>query len=144
RYFPEPDLPPLVLTADWIERIRNDLPELPAARAARFGEDYQLKEYDRDVLTANPHIADYYESVARAHGDFKSAANWVMGEVLAHLKTSRESIRTLRLRPADLAQLLDLVRDGIISHTAAKQIFTRTAEQGGSPAQIAQEEGLLQ
>jgi aspartyl-tRNA(Asn)/glutamyl-tRNA(Gln) amidotransferase subunit B len=143
RYFPEPDLPPLVLTPEWIDRVRHDLPELPAARRARFIEAYTLGEYDVDVLTASPQLADYYEAVARAHGDGKAAANWVMGEVLARVKSEGGDLDTFRVRPQDLAQLLNLVRDGIVSHTAAKQVFARMAETGDPPAQIAEREGLV-
>ncbi len=143
RYFPDPDLPPLVLALAWIEKMRQDLPELPAARRVRFSRVYELAEYDVDVLTADPHVSDYFESVARAHGDPKAAGNWVMGEVLAHLKNSNIDIGRIRARPADLAQLLDLVRDGIVSHTAAKQIFTSMAASGDSPSQIAEREGLI-
>ena len=143
RYFPEPDLPPLILSPDWIDQVRKDLPELPAARRARFAEDYKLGEYDVEVLTATPRLADYYESVARAHGEPKAAANWVMGEVMATLKTSGEDVARFRVRPADLASLLDLVRDGIVSHTAAKQIFGRMVATGDPPAQIAEREGLV-
>jgi aspartyl-tRNA(Asn)/glutamyl-tRNA(Gln) amidotransferase subunit B len=143
RYFPEPDLPPLVLSIDWIGKMQHDLPELPAARRTRFATDYSLGEYDVDVLTANPRLADYYESVARAHGDPKAAANWVMGEVLAQLKGSGEDISRFRVRPADLAALLNLVRDGIVSHTAAKQIFGHMVATGDTPAQIAEREGLI-
>jgi aspartyl-tRNA(Asn)/glutamyl-tRNA(Gln) amidotransferase subunit B len=143
RYFPEPDLPPLILAPEWIEQLHHDLPELPAARRNRFASDYGLGEYDVEVLTANSHVADYYESVARAHGESKAAANWVMGEVLATLKTSGEDISRFRVRPADLAALLGLVRDGIVSHTAAKQIFSRMVATGDPPAQIAEREGLV-
>jgi aspartyl-tRNA(Asn)/glutamyl-tRNA(Gln) amidotransferase subunit B len=143
RYFPEPDLPPLILAPEWIEQVRHDLPELPAARRARFAEDYTLGEYDIEVLTANPNFADYYESVARAHGEPKAAANWVMGEVMATLKTSGEDISRFRVRPADLASLLNLVRDGVVSHTAAKQIFGHMVATGDPPAQIAEREGLV-
>ena len=143
RYFPEPDLPPLILAVEWIEQVRKALPELPAARRARFVTDYKLSEYDVEVLTAGPALADYYESVARAHGEPKAAANWVMGEVMATLKTSGEDVAQFRVRPADLAQLLNLVRDGIVSHTAAKQIFARMVATGDPPAQIAEREGLI-
>jgi aspartyl-tRNA(Asn)/glutamyl-tRNA(Gln) amidotransferase subunit B len=143
RYFPEPDLPPLILSIDWIAKMRHDLPELPAARRARFATDYALGSYDVDVLTANPRIAEYYEAVARTHGDAKAAANWVMGEVLAQLKASGEDIATFRVRPADLAQLLDLVSGGVVSHTAAKQVFTRMVASGDPPGQIAEREGLI-
>jgi aspartyl-tRNA(Asn)/glutamyl-tRNA(Gln) amidotransferase subunit B len=143
RYFPEPDLPPLILALEWIEKARHDLPELPAARRARFATEYKLGEYDVEVLTSNPDLADYYESVARAHGEPKAAANWVMGEVMATLKTSGEEVSRFRVRPADLAALLGLVRDGIVSHTAAKQIFSRMVATGDPPAQIAEREGLV-
>ena len=143
RYFPEPDLPPLILSIDWIAKMRHDLPELPAARRARFATEYTLGPYDIDVLTANPRIADYYESVARTHGDAKAVANWVMGEVLAQLKSSGEDVADFRVRPADLAQLLDLMSAGIVTHTSAKQIFTRMVATGDPPGQIAEREGLL-
>ena len=143
RYFPEPDLPPLVLALDWINRMKHDLPELPAARRARFTTAYKLGEYDVDLLTADPRLSEYYEAVARAHGDAKAAANWVMGEVLAQLKTSGGDIASFRVRPQDLAGLLDLVRDGFLSHTAAKQVFVGMVTTGDPAAQIAAREGLV-
>lgn len=143
RYFPEPDLPPLILSIDWIAKMKHDLPELPADRRKRFTTEYSLGDYDLDVLTANPRVADYYESVARAHGDPKAAANWVMGEVLALLKTSGIDISGFRIRPADLAQLLDLVKGGVLSHTAAKQVFALMEVSGDPPGQIAEREGLI-
>jgi aspartyl-tRNA(Asn)/glutamyl-tRNA(Gln) amidotransferase subunit B len=96
------------------------------------------------VLTADPELADYYESVARASNDPKASANWVMGEVLAQLKASGQEIGAFRVRPHDLAELLNLVRDGVVSHTAAKQIFSRMVATGDTPAQIAEREGLVQ
>ena len=143
RYFPEPDLPPLVLSIEWIAKMRKDLPELPAARRTRFAADYALGPYDVDVLTANPRVAEYYESVARAHGDAKAAANWVMGEVLGQLKLAGHDISSFRVRPADLAQLLDLVSGGVVSHTAAKKIFARMVATGDAPGQLAEREGLI-
>jgi aspartyl-tRNA(Asn)/glutamyl-tRNA(Gln) amidotransferase subunit B len=143
RYFPDPDLPPLILDQQWIEKERHDLPELPAARRARFTAEYKLGDYDVEVLTSNPRLADYYESVARAHGEPKAAANWVMGEVMATLKTSGEDVSRFRVRPADLAALLGLVRDGVLSHTAGKQIFAHMVATGDQPAQIAEREGLV-
>jgi aspartyl-tRNA(Asn)/glutamyl-tRNA(Gln) amidotransferase subunit B len=143
RYFPEPDLPPLVLDADWIARMRHELPELPEARRGRFVTEYALGAYDVEVLTASPRLSEYYEAVARAHGDPKAAANWVMGEVLAQLKATGVDVDSFRVRPQDLAELLNLVRDGIVSHTAAKQVFTAMVATGDRPAQIAQREGLV-
>jgi aspartyl-tRNA(Asn)/glutamyl-tRNA(Gln) amidotransferase subunit B len=143
RYFPEPDLPPLLLEQGWIDRMRDELPELPAARRTRFAKEYGLGDYDVDVLTADPQVADYFESVSRAHGDAKASANWVMGEVLAQLRASGQDATTFRVRPHDLAELLNLVRDGVVSHTAAKQIFGRMVDTGDPPAQIAERDGLV-
>lgn len=143
RYFPEPDLPPLILERKRIDRAREHLPELPAARRARFEKEYQLKEYDVEVLTASPALADYFEGVARQHGDAKTAANWVMGEVLAALKASGQDVGHFAVRPRDLATLLDLVRDGTVTHTAAKQIFATMSTTGDTPADIAARGGLL-
>lgn len=143
RYFPEPDLPPLILADEWIEQQRKALPELPQARRERFMSEYGLGEYDTEVLTAGRELSDYYESVARQHGDPKAAANWVMGEVMATLNATGEDPDHFRVRPADLAQLLNMVRDGLLSHSAAKRVFAVMAESGDRPEQIAQREGLL-
>jgi aspartyl-tRNA(Asn)/glutamyl-tRNA(Gln) amidotransferase subunit B len=129
-----------------IERIRRELPELPQARAARFTTSYpSLTAYDVGVLTSSRALGDYFDEVATRSGDPKAAANWVLGEVLASLKSSEggQSIHELRVRPAGLGELLALVRDGVVSHTAAKQIFTAMAERGGEPRAVAEREGLL-
>ncbi len=108
RYFPEPDLPPLKLDAAFIAGIRDSLPELPAARRARYASAFGLGEYDLEVLTANPRVAEYFERAASASGDAKATANWVMGEVLAALKTSGQDIAQFPVGPKDLAALLNL------------------------------------
>jgi aspartyl-tRNA(Asn)/glutamyl-tRNA(Gln) amidotransferase subunit B len=143
RYFPEPDLPPLVLSEAGIDRVRRTLPELPAARRARYTTDYKLGDYDVEVLTASPHVAQYFEATVQAHGDAKAAANWVMGEVLAAVKASGGEIASFRVAPGELAALLNLVRDGVVSHTAAKHIFGVMLASGGDPAGIAAREGLV-
>ncbi len=144
RYFPEPDLPPLHLEPAFVAGIRDALPELPAARRARYASAFGLGEYDIEVLTANPRVADYFERAASATGDPKATANWVMGEVLAALKTSGQDIADFPVGPTDLAALLTLVRDGVVSHTAGKQIFGLMCTDGGEPADIAKREGLVQ
>ena len=144
RYFPDPDLPPLRLTKDWIARIRDKLPELPDAKRRRLAAEYKLGTYDIDVLTASPRVAEYFEVVAHAHGDAKTAANWIMGEVLATLKNTGVSIERFSVRPADLATLLDMVRSEVVSNTAAKRIFALMVESGDRPEQIAEREGLTQ
>jgi len=144
RYFPDPDLPPLVIELSRIEQARRDLPELPVARRARYREAFALSPYDADVLTASRSLGDYFEEVVRQHGDTKTAANWVMGEVLASLKATRLDIDHFPIRPADLAELLDLVRDAVLSGTAAKRVFAIMADTGERAPQIAQREGLIQ
>jgi aspartyl-tRNA(Asn)/glutamyl-tRNA(Gln) amidotransferase subunit B len=144
RYFPEPDLRPLILDEKWIDHARKDLPELPDARKARLAGEFGLSPGEVEQLTATPALAEYFEAVARASGDGKVAYNWVMGEVMAALRESGEDISHFKVRPADLAQLIALVRDGTISHTAAKRVFARMVETGKPAAQVAADEGLLQ
>ena len=144
RYFPEPDLRPLMLDQKWINDTKKDLPELPTARRARFVEAYSVSDAEVDQLTVTPALGEYFEAVARASSDGKAAYNWVMGEVQAAVRASGEDIAKFRVRPADLAQLLNLVRDGTVSHTAAKRVFAQMAASGKPAAQIAADEGLLQ
>jgi aspartyl-tRNA(Asn)/glutamyl-tRNA(Gln) amidotransferase subunit B len=143
RYFPEPDLPPLVLDRKTIDLAREQLPELPAARRERFAAEYGLGAYDVEVLTATSRLAEYFEQVARASEDAKASANWVQGEVLAAIKATGEPIDRFPVRPADLAELLRLVRDGVLSHTAAKQVFGVMQRTGERAPQIAEREGLV-
>ncbi|MEP6905347.1 MAG: Asp-tRNA(Asn)/Glu-tRNA(Gln) amidotransferase subunit GatB, partial [Gemmatimonadales bacterium] len=144
RYFPEPDLRPLILDADWIAHIKGSVPELPSARKSRLSKDFGVTAEDVEKLTASPAIAEYFESVARGSGDGKAAANWVMGDVQAALNSSGNDISTFAIRPADLAQLINMIRDGLVSHAAARRVFAVMAETGKQPAQIAHDEGLLQ
>lgn len=143
RYFPDPDLPPLVLERSRIKEIEKELPELPAARRERYRASYGLGDYDIEVLTASAALGSYYEQIVRTGADAKTAANWVMGEVRAALNASHVTIENFPVRPADLAELVGLVRDGIVSHTAAKRIFTVMSTTGERAPQIAHREGLL-
>ena len=144
RYFPEPDLRPLTLDEKWVSDARKHLPELPDARKARLTQEFGISTIEVEQLTATPAVAEYFEAVARASGDGKAAYNWVMGEVLAALNATGAEISHFRVRPADLAQLLTLVRDGTVSHTAAKRVFALMVETGKLPAQVAADEGLSQ
>jgi aspartyl-tRNA(Asn)/glutamyl-tRNA(Gln) amidotransferase subunit B len=144
RYFPEPDLRPLMLDDKWIGDARKHLPELPDARKKRLAQDFGIAPIEIEQLTATPALAEYFEAVARASADGKAAYNWVMGEVLAVLKATGSDLSHFRVRPADLAQLLNLVRDGTVSHTAAKRVFALMVETGKPPAQVAADEGLSQ
>ncbi|HUQ21120.1 MAG TPA: Asp-tRNA(Asn)/Glu-tRNA(Gln) amidotransferase subunit GatB [Gemmatimonadaceae bacterium] len=143
RYFPEPDLRPLILDRGWISQIQSNVPELPDARKKRYATDYGISAEDVEKITVEPAFADYFESVARASGDGRGAANWVMGEVLATLNARNVSIGEFAVRPADLAQLLGMIRDDLISHNAAKRVFALMVESGKPAAQVAQESGLL-
>jgi aspartyl-tRNA(Asn)/glutamyl-tRNA(Gln) amidotransferase subunit B len=144
RYFPEPDLRPLTLDEKWVGEARKHLPELPDARKKRLTEEFGISPVEVEQLTATQAVAEYFEAVARASGDGKAAYNWVMGEVLAVLNASNGDIAHFKVRPADLAQLLNLVRDGTVSHTAAKRVFALMVETGKPPAQVAADEGLSQ
>jgi aspartyl-tRNA(Asn)/glutamyl-tRNA(Gln) amidotransferase subunit B len=144
RYFPEPDLPPLVITDERIDRARGRMPELPSARRARYAVQHAgLTEYDIDVLTSSQSLGVYFERVASISGDAKTSANWVLGEVLAMLKDTNADISSCSVRPEDIAELIALVRGDVVSHSAAKQIFAIIAAKGGAPRVVAEREGLL-
>jgi aspartyl-tRNA(Asn)/glutamyl-tRNA(Gln) amidotransferase subunit B len=140
RYFPDPDLPPLVLSGTWIEEIRSELPELPAARRARFGAQYGLPSYDAGVLTADRAIAEYYEAVVAAGADPKAAANWVMTESL----TGYNEVGRFAISAQALASLLALIKAGTVSHQAAKKVFLELGADGADPRAVAERLGLLQ
>ena len=144
RYFPEPDLPPLVLKVEWLEEQRAALPELPAVRRARFVSTLGVPAGDAEVLTADRAVADYFESVAAAAGDGKVASNWVMGEVLASLNTSGGEIHDFPVTPARLGSLIALVKGGALSSTAAKTVFQTMLTDPAEPKAIAERDGLLQ
>ena len=143
RYFPEPDLPPLVLAQDFVDRMRHSIPELPEKRRQRFVDEYALGSYDIEVLTSSAELADYFEGVARQSDDPKAAANWTINGVLAALNASGESLESFRVRPADLAGLIKLVRDGIVAHSAARQVFAEMVKTGDRAEQVARREGLV-
>jgi aspartyl-tRNA(Asn)/glutamyl-tRNA(Gln) amidotransferase subunit B len=146
RYFPEPDLPPLVLTAGWIAARREELPELPAARRERMMAQWGIAAPDAAVLSATAELADYFEALAAAHGDGKTAATWVMGDVLAWLNDRKQVLAGFPLVPHTLAGLLDIVRDGVVSRTAARQVFFAMLDEGGTraAADVADALGLRQ
>jgi aspartyl-tRNA(Asn)/glutamyl-tRNA(Gln) amidotransferase subunit B len=144
RYFPEPDLPPLVLPAGMSERVRAALPELPAARARRLRARYSLPVYNAEVLTATRALADYYEATVAAGAEPRAASNWVMTDVLAWLNQRQVEIAALPITPAALAGLVGIVADGTISSGSGRRVFARMAETGRSAATIVAEEGLAQ
>jgi aspartyl-tRNA(Asn)/glutamyl-tRNA(Gln) amidotransferase subunit B len=145
RYFPEPDLPPLVVTPGELARIREGLPELPAARRARFQEAYGLPAYDAGVLTATRSTADYFEAVTGAGVAPKTASNWVMGPVLAAVKESGGELAGHPVTPARLAELIRLVEEGTVSQNVGKDLLTRMAGgEARGPREMVEAEGLAQ
>src|SRR6185295_19180151 len=112
RYFPEPDLPPLVVSPAWTEEVRAALPELPAEKRRRFVAEYGIPDYDAGVLTLSREVADYYETVARESGNAKAASNWVMTEVLRKLKDDERPIGACPVPPARLAELVKFIDRG--------------------------------
>jgi len=123
RYFPDPDLPPLVISADWIERVRAGMPELPRLMAARFVADYGLPEYDATTLTQSKTMAAFFEATARVCGNAKLASNWIMGEVSRRANALDLGFDALPITSGQLAQLIGRIGDGTISNNAGKQVF---------------------
>ncbi len=143
RYFPDPDLLPLVLDAAWVEKIRAGLPELPDAKKSRFASEYGLNHYDADLLSAELATADFYEGVAKGR-DGKMAANWVLGELFALLNRSSVGIESSPLSATALGELIDLIGNGTISGTIAKEVFLKMVASGKSASVIVDEDGLRQ
>jgi len=144
RYFPEPDLPPVVVSAARIDAVRATMPELPDARRRRFVAAYGLPEYDAGVLTQSAELANYYEQVASAAGNPKAASNWVMGELLRTLNERGQSIEGAPLKPHALAGLILLVDKGEISSSIAKEVFATMYDSGRAAEEIVASEGLAQ
>jgi len=142
RYFDDPDLIPLAIPDERIERVRAALPELPAQKRARFESEHGLPAADADTLTASRGLADFFEAVARAHGDARVAANWMLRDVLAALKEREIEIEELPVAPDALARLLRLVDEGRATARSAREVFAAMAERGGDPEAILRERGL--
>ncbi len=144
RYFPEPDLVPLQVSAEWVEEIRQSLPELPNARKQRLMEAYGLSSYDAGVITASQAMANYFDVVVGHGADAKAAANWLMGEVSKVLNASNISITEFAVTPENLASMLELMQKGTISSKIAKTVFEEMVASGKDPATIVKEKGLQQ
>jgi aspartyl-tRNA(Asn)/glutamyl-tRNA(Gln) amidotransferase subunit B len=144
RYFPDPDLLPLIIDEAWIGEIRATLPELPAEKQARFVEAYGIPSYDAEVLTSSRALADYFEACVKAFPEAKTVSNWVMGSILAVLKTENKTIEESPISPERLAELLRLIDSGVISGKIAKGVFDDMVSTGKAPEAIVQEKGLIQ
>ncbi len=142
RYFPEPDLGPIEVAAAQREAWRAELPELPAAKRHRYAEAFGLSAYDARVLTDERPMAAYFEAAVAAGADAKAAANWITGDIVAHVNANRLSFTDLPLGPQQLAEMVGLIEAGTISGKIAKEILPELLGQGGSPAAIVSERGL--
>ncbi|MBT9172207.1 MAG: Aspartyl/glutamyl-tRNA(Asn/Gln) amidotransferase subunit B [Syntrophomonadaceae bacterium] len=144
RYFPDPDLVPVIIDIDWVEAIRRSLPEMPDERRRRYVAELGLSEYDAAVLTASPSLADFFEAAAAACQEVKAAANWLMGDITRHLKAMGLEIRETKLTPSHLAELLKLQNEGTISGALAKTVLDEIFATGKRPGEIVSEKGLFQ
>jgi aspartyl-tRNA(Asn)/glutamyl-tRNA(Gln) amidotransferase subunit B len=144
RYFPEPDLPPLVVDEARIARVRGTMPELPETRCRRLVEQYAIPTYDAGVLTQSAALADYFEATAQASGNPKTASNWIMGEVLRTLKERSQIIEQVPIAPPALAGLIGLIDKGTISTSVGKDVFAKMYDSGRSAESIVAADGLAQ
>ena len=144
RYFPDPDLPPLVIGRDWVARVQSEMTELPRVMAARFVADYQLPEYDATTLTQSKGMAAYFEAAAKACGQAKLVSNWVMGEVSRRLNAGEAGIEHAPVSAAQLAAMIGRIADNTISNSAAKQVFDALWIEGGEVDAIIEAKGLKQ
>ncbi len=145
RYFPEPDLPPLVVEASWVAKIRSGLPELPAEKRARFIEQYGLSEYDAEVLVAEQEVADYFERAASASDvAAKTVGNWITGEIFGWLNQSGETVNDLKVDPEALGGLLQMIARSEINQTTGKSVLAEMLQSGQSAQAIVEAKGLRQ
>ncbi|NLM43524.1 MAG: Asp-tRNA(Asn)/Glu-tRNA(Gln) amidotransferase subunit GatB [Clostridiales bacterium] len=144
RNFPEPDLVPIVLDKEWIESIRKDLPELPDDKRKRFVKEFGIPEYDASILTLTKELSNFFEECAKGHKNPKAVSNWVMGEVLRIMKEEDIELKDLNIKPQSLGRLIDLVDEGVLSSTGAKQVFEEMYKTGEEPEVLVDRLGLKQ
>src|SRR5699024_828638 len=144
RYFPEPDILVVDVEDEWIEEIRKSLPELPEAKKSRFMEEYDLPEYDAEVLTDTRELADFYEETVKYCDDPKQVSNWIMGDVLRRVNDEELEIDDIQVSPKTLAELIGLVNGGKISNNIGKEVLKGMFETGKDPKTIVKEKGLIQ
>ena len=144
RYFPDPDLPPLVIGRDWVARVQSEMTELPRVMAARFVTDYGLPEYDATTLTQSKAMAAYFEAAAKACGQAKLVSNWVMGEMSRRLNAGEVGIENASVSAAQLAAMIGRIADNTISNSAAKQVFDALWTEGGEVDALIEAKGLKQ
>lgn len=144
RYFPEPDVPPMVVSKEWVESVRQSIPEMPAKRRERYTKEYELPEYDAMILTQTKAMSDFFDATVQEGADPKQVSNWLMGEVSAYLNKQQVTLSDTQLTPKNLSQMIQLIEDGTISSKIAKKLFSILVEKGGDANLIVQEQGMAQ
>jgi aspartyl-tRNA(Asn)/glutamyl-tRNA(Gln) amidotransferase subunit B len=144
RYFPDPDLPMLELSQDFIERVRREMPKLPDELVAYYVDVLGLPEYDAQVLTADPSLAGFFDACASLGADPKTASNWIMVELLGYMKAQNIPYESIPLCPEYLVSMLELINEGVISGKIAKDVLVIMIETGQDPRTIVKERGLEQ
>lgn len=144
RYFPEPDVPIVHVSEEWIEEVRQRLPEMPTERRHRYTSEYDLPEYDAHVLTLTKSMSDFFDATIEAGADPKQASNWLMGEVSAHLNKQQLTLEETELTPTNLAQMIQLIEDGTISSKIAKNLFKELVTNGGDANEVVEAKGMAQ
>ncbi len=144
RYFPEPDLVPVVVSDEWIEKIKEDMPELPDAKIEKFMQEYGLPAYDSEILTEEKALAEWFEEAVRLGAKPKEAANWIMVELLRLINEEGKEITECPLKPSQLVELLNLIEKGVINRNTAKEVFEEMYKTGKSAEHIVKEKGLTQ
>lgn len=144
RYFPDPDLPPLRIGRDWVDMIRSSMPELPEQAGQRLMDQYGLSPYDADLITQSPQILQFFDETIKLHPDAKAVSNWMMGDLMRLLNQNGMEIQDALVKPALLAEMLDLLNDGTISGKMAKTVFEEMFTSGQDPRTIIKEKGLVQ
>lgn len=144
RYFPEPDMSYLLLSDEWIQAIRETIPELPHDKENRYVVEFELPKYDAEILTSTKALAEFFENCIAGGGNPKEMSNWIMGEILRTLKEKNKGIEDVKFSPVDLVKLVDLINKGTVSGTMAKKIFKEMFETGDNPEKIVKDKGLVQ
>ncbi|MDR1473359.1 MAG: Asp-tRNA(Asn)/Glu-tRNA(Gln) amidotransferase subunit GatB [Lactobacillales bacterium] len=144
RYFPEPDLPKLIISDEWVDEIKQKMPELPAARRKRYINELGLPEYDAKVLTLTSEMSNFFDATVARGVEAKKVSNWLMGEVSRYLNAEKKKLSEILLTPENLSEMIKLIDDGTISSKMAKKVFLALAKEGGSARRIVEAKGLVQ
>lgn len=144
RYFPEPDLPNVHISDQWLADVQASIPELPDKRRQRYINEYGLPEYDAMVLTLTKEMSDFFDETVRSQADPKQASNWLMGEVSAYLNSAKKTVQQTKLTPQNLAGMIQLIADGTISSKLGKKVLLLLLEKGGDAKEVVTAAGLVQ